>query len=301
MSYSEEKLSNNRLRKLLHKQFSGKAQRRSHKVVHVSMLTDRTMTKEYCPRESALCYQHDIGPGDEWISTAMRVTYDMGWFLQDAVTRRVHKYAIGDWHCPICENHWRGVGYKNCPCGAIPTYQEMHFRSKVSGVTGSIDLALDLGHEKAVIVEIKSLEKDAFKKLSMPTIEHRLRVIGYLQLLKECAILDPWIEKNLELDFGYVLYVSKGFGKYFAKKEGGVNEQYSPFQEYLVKAEGNPLKDVLEKYDRAAQYWIWRTGLGTYDNSTQILPDRIFNCGAKDCKRALACPAKEQCWAGVKI
>lgn len=300
MSYSEEKLAGNRLRKLLHKQFSEKEQRRSHKTVHVSMLTDRVMTKEYCPRESALCYQHDIDPGITYISTAMRITYDMGWFLQEAITKRVLKYAVGDWHCPVCDNHWRGTGYKGCPCGSVPIYQEMHFRSPVSGVVGGIDLCLDLGHDKPVIVEIKSLEKDAFKELAMPTIEHRMRVIGYLQLLKECGMIDPWISQNIELDFGYVLYVSKGFGKYFKNKEGGVPEKYSPFQEYLIKPEGNPLKDVLIKFDRAAQYWVWRGGPGG-EPTPHMMPARIPNCNAKDCKRAKACPAVKQCWEGDKI
>lgn len=263
------------------------------------MLTDQTLEKEYCPRESALCYGHDLDPGWRWINTATRLTFDMGWFLQHSVTENLLKYAVGDWHCKVCDKTWRG-GAGLCSCGAAPTYQEMHFRSPISGVTGSLDLVLHLGHTKPVIIEIKSLEKDAFKELAMPTIDHRLRVVGYLHLLRECAETDLWISENIELEFGYVLYVSKGFGKYFPKKEGGVNEKFSPFQEYAIKAEGNPLNTVKEKFDRALEYWKWRGDAGEHLEG-KPLPARIFNCGHKECKRANKCPAQAKCWEGDKV
>jgi len=294
MTSYASKLTDNRLRKLLHTKFGQPQIIRNPKTVHVSMLTDTKWGgKEYCPRESALSYLNDANYGTRWIGTAERLTYDMGWFAQAEVTRRLMAHLIGEWHCLVCDNAWRGE-YQVCACGnEQPAYQELHFRSPLTGVMGSIDLCANVGFPKPVIIEVKSMATDEFKKLVMPMLEHRLRVIGYLQLLREAATTDAWIADTIELDFGYVLYISKGMGKYFKNKEGGVNDRFSPFQEYMVEAKGNPLKDVEEMYERAAIYWVWRNA----DQPEQI-PPRIFNCPQSECKRAARCPVREECWHG---
>ncbi len=292
MSLYSAKLSDNRLRKLLHSKFGQPQVTRNPKTVHVSMLTDGDWGgKEYCARESALAYSTGLEYGTRWIGTAERLTYDVGWFLQHEVTRRLIAHLLGEWHCQVCDAQWRGK-YAPCECGnPDPRYGEMHFRSIKSGVMGSIDMCLDLGFPKAVIVEVKSMEKEKFNGLAMPTLEHRRRVIGYLRLLRECSETDPWIKNNIELEFGYVLYISKGLGKYFKYREGGVKDKYSPFQEFLVKAEGGAKSEIDEMFERASMYWAWRNA----DQSEQI-PPRIYNCPNSECKRAIKCRMRKECW-----
>jgi hypothetical protein len=269
-------------------------EKRNPKTVHVSMLTDKTATREYCPRESALAYRHDLESGDFWISTSMALTFDIGTFVHGRVVHSLRAFALGDWDCPGC-NFWRGEYQKCSKCGAEPEYHELFWRSPISGVIGSLDMVVDLEYPKHVIVEIKTLEKDKFKELKMPLSEHRQRVLGYLKLLREANEVDPWIGENIMLDVGYVLYASKGMGHYFQKKGmGGVTERYSPFQEFPVYVENNGAWDIVEEmFARAKDYWAWKN-----EETGAVLPSRILNCTHDKCKRAETCTATKECWNG---
>lgn len=296
MSLSETKLTDNRLRKLLHTKFGHRDEARNPKTVHVSMLTDHRATHEYCPRESALSYLHALPSQDRWIATSERLTYDIGSFVHDHLVRKMTAHLVGDWYCPNCENEWRGEFSRCRNCKYIPIYREMFFRSPTYGVIGSVDMCLDLGfkNKKAIIVEMKSIEKDAFLKLVMPTAEHRQRVLGYLHLLKDAAKEDKWIKKNIELKFGYVLYISKGYGHYFKNKgSGGVNEKYSPFQEFICRPKDGAQQHVEEMFLRAGEYWDWKN-----EDQSGALPNRIKNCSGLKSKRALKCIACKECWDG---
>lgn len=298
MKLNETTITDNRLRKLLHTKFGGPDQTRSPKVVHVSMLTDATWQREYCPRESALAYLHAIEGQVRWISTAERLTYDVGNFYHDIVVRKLTAEAIGDWECSRCGWEKRGT-YQDCEnCKFSMTYKEMFFRSPITGVVGSIDLVLNLGFSKAVIVEIKSVEKDKFRELALPMAEHRQRVLGYLQLLREVSETNEWVKENISLNFGYVLYVSKGLGHYFKKKGmGGIKERYSPFQEFVVRPNGGAQKHVDEMFARAKSYWKWRAQMDMpLAKKGAKLPARIKNCSNSQCKRAIKCNARKECW-----
>lgn len=283
-----------RLRQLLHSRFKRTDDRRNPSTVHVSMLTDQTSSREYCPRESALSYKNDLDAGSSWISTAMAMTFDIGNFVHNNIVQHLLPFALGEWLCPDCLRHWRGE-YRKCKCGSEPEYTELFFRSPVSGVVGSLDMVVDLNFPKHVIVEMKTLEKDKFRELGMPINEHRQRVLGYLKLLREANEVDPWIGENIMLDVGYVLYISKGMGHYFKKKGmGGVTERYSPFQEFPVYVEDNGAWDhVEEMFQRASVYWDWKKA--PFENA---LPNRIFNCNQSECKRAENCVARKVCWNG---
>lgn len=266
------------------------------------MLTDIRQTHEYCGRESALIWRDNVEPESRYIPVSERLTYDVGNFLQERVTKALHPEAFGDWECPWCDSHWRGDYHLCTRCGHEPRYVEMHFRSPKSGVIGSIDLALRIppANGKAVICEIKTIEKDAFGKLAMAMIEHRQRACGYLKLLNECVEDQPWIEQALVLDWALILYICKGFGHYVkGKGNGGVNETYTPFQEFVIHYEGGAAEHVDEVYDRATAYWNWRANFAT--NLDAPLPPRCPSCTHKSAKRAGHCTVADACWKGDKV
>ncbi len=286
-----------RLRKLLHSKYAHPEPRRNPKTVHVSMLTKGSGVHEYCPRESAIAWRDALDDKPGWITTAERLTYDTGHFLQRSITEHLHAHLLGDWGCSVCGSMRRGW-YELCRCGAVPVYHELYFRSPISGVMGSLDLVIDLNFGKGIPVEVKTIEKDEFKKLPAPKIEHRYQLLSYLRLLREVGEVDPWVKGEIETGFGYVLYICKGFGHYFPKKDGGVGERYSPFSEFPVTYEGNPAKDVDEMYNRAASYWAYRNA----DQSEPgPLPPRIFNCTNSQCKRAEHCVARGTCWSEPNV
>jgi len=258
------------------------------------MLTDHRATHEYCPRESALSYTHAKEGAFRWISTSERLTYDIGNYLHHQIVVKLTASAVGDWECRECQNITRGK-YMDCPkCGGHPRYQEMFFRSPVNGVIGSLDLVVDLDLPKNVIIEIKSVEKDKFKEMALPQAEHRQRVLGYLELLRHVAPTDAWVEENICLDYGFVLYISKGYGHYFKKKGmGGINERYSPFQEFVVRPEGGAQDHVEDTFKRAGMYWAWKNA-----DQPEQLPPRITACNHLKCKRATKCIVAKECWNG---
>jgi hypothetical protein len=253
------------------------------------MLTDQTTRPEYCPRESALCWDKDLNAGTAWIPTSLRMTFQTGHALQELATKALLPDLYGDWHCHRCERERRG--YLQGCCGMIPEYREMFFRSPSTGVVGSVDMCVKMpGHDKPVLIEVKSIEKDKFKDLFQPLIEHRLRMIGYLTLVQEIADAGVKSAQEIETGFGLVLYIAKGFGIHKPQFEDPkINDRFSPFKEYEITRDGNPKEIVDEMFDRARSYWQFRKG--------GPLPERIKSCNDKHCKRAEKCAARDECYA----
>jgi hypothetical protein len=146
-----------------------------------------TVTKEdpeFCPREYAILDELGKQPKGEFVTTAMQATYSLGNMVQERVTRwlRLSGLAVGNWRCCSCE-HLHILCRKpeictDCMECEILDYEEPRFTSWVSGISCGIDVLVQLPtREKLLVVEVKSLMKDEFKRLVMP--EGRVQAPGH--------------------------------------------------------------------------------------------------------------------------
>src|SRR3546814_3562070 len=96
--------------------------------------------------------------------------------------------AIGDWEGMSCgamhKFTKRPKVCQTCNCKSL-RYKELRFVSAVSGASCGVDLAVDFNIGKLVPVEIKTIDKEEFKKLEMPLAEKRKRGALYCRILKE--------------------------------------------------------------------------------------------------------------------
>jgi hypothetical protein len=152
------------------------------------------------------------------------------------------------------------------------------------GITGSIDLLVKYPEEDRIqMVEIKSMDKDRFKKLVGPLGEHRLRTALYLWLLDQD---EPTKSLGIDTSHARILYMMKGYGvKDTALSSMGLRDSgYSPFKEYIIKREDCLLESSLQK----------ALALQQYRDDKGPLPDRV--CSTVLCSRAHGCPAARACF-----
>lgn len=276
------------LRFQLHQHFSGPEKARPLHNVHASALTK---AEGFCPRYYAI---HDVTNAklkNEWLSTSEAVTFAMGHGLQDTVAHAFADMgkAIGDWVCNGCshrhEFRLRPDKCVKCGCKSMKA-EEMRFVSATSGASCGIDLLISRGHKKLLPVEIKTMDKDEFRKLTAPLQEHRLRTTYYLRLIAESD--DPRA-KTVETQEARILYTSKGgYGCAAPDLVGmGLYDKFSPFKEYVV-TRNDKLTDGL--HQRAKVVKDFREGkVG--------MPCGI--CPTALSKRALGCEFKTKCFSGA--
>ena len=147
------------------------------------------------------------------VSAGDRVTYSIGdalhyWAQNTPVffgDRRV-----GYWWCLACRKVIFGrVPTGKCSCGAhhdVFRYQEHSLN--LDGdypVTGHPDLFLERRPRVFRLLELKSIDGDAFLTLKAPLVEHEWQVITYLWGCSQ----DKTLPVSIQSDYAYVLYFSK--------------------------------------------------------------------------------------------
>lgn len=274
------------LRYLLHSHLNEKELHRGIGHVHASEATN----EDFCPRYYALAdvTQHKLP--SQWVSTSEQVTFHIGRVLQDAVVNWCAEMdrAVGHWACSGCEKvvefQKRPAKCPKCGCRSFKP-EEVRFTSKVSGISGGIDMLVELGNPLLRVVEIKTIDKDQFKALVAPLAEHRHRTALYLRLIAESN--HPWA-KRVDKKNADILYVSKGgYGVQDPElKKWGMVESFSPFKRYTVSA-GDADTDAICAAAKVVK--DFRAGdVG--------MPQGV--CGTAMTKRAKACSLCKECFSG---
>ena len=275
---------------MVHKKLAGYEKARDDGEVHAS---DLMKELEFCPREWALRKQAGIKPKDQFIGTAMRITFTHGRDMEYRMRNEwLREHMVGRWECNVCGHEHTVFGKApkiSCPkCGKNRwEYKETNFKSPTSGVTGGIDAIVDVGAEKHRILEIKSIDKDQFKELVAPLAEHKLRTTLYLRLAHE-SHLDESNKVNTQE--AHILYVSKSFGfKDDSMKVAGISDApFSPFKEYVVKRDDALVETYVQK----------AIVVKAFIDTPQVgMPCGVCSSGLE--KRAQACSVLKQCWNGT--
>lgn len=286
---------NNRLKHLLHKSIAGFRKQRSVDVLHAS----DTTKNNFCPARISLMREHEVAPKDEFISTALAVTFDYGRFLETSVVDYLKQNSIGNWICNRCNQLRVSLGRKpyHCELNIRPhkhdydhglkrctstefRYSEPRWLDAETNLSCGTDFFVDLGEDKPILVELKSLKSNDFITITRPRKEHLLRTKLYLHLLKRNGTTE------VNVDEAIVLYTCKGYG--FADEYVKISDlrdaPFSPFKEFTVKREDD------EEIDR-----IFKDALAIKQYpETKVLPRKV--CANKYCTQAKECEVREQCF-----
>lgn len=258
--------------------------------IHASEVTSED--PEFCPREMAL---YDVTGRRGWtqpIGAASQFVFDLGHAIQGLITRYMQEtgMAYGNWRCSVCDRSW---GMQRRPsrcsvCGGVSTveYEEPRFLSAVSGISGGMDLLVQLpGRDLLVLVEVKGLRRDDFRKLVAPLAEHRVRTRLYLRAIAEAQ--DP-AALLVDSEEARLLYVCKGgWGeKDVEVLRWGDSQGWSPFKEFVVERDD----ESCEVYHRKAK------AVTDFRRGTTGMPEGI--CPTQFAPRAKGCPVVHQCFGG---
>lgn len=262
---------------LLRKSMGGYRPARSHKTVHASDITK----DGFCPRRLALMDKLEVDQKPEYISTALAATFDIGTMTAKLVVENwLTPYAIGNWKCLKCDSQ-RTMCSKpesSCKCGGkcIWEYVEPNFVSAEYGVSGSLDVLVEVG-SKWLVVELKIIRPEDFETMLVPLPEHRIRTSLYLKLVSDSG--SPWVN-HINLHEARVLYVSRGYGK-----QHPVHKEILPFREFVVERDDKLLEKPL----------ILAKQVQIYKKSGK-LPSGV--CKTAVDKRAKYCEVCAQCFSG---
>jgi hypothetical protein len=270
----------------LHKAMAGEQPARSLNRTHASDLTNPD--KSWCPREVALLLATGTKPKGQFIGTSMQYTFDMGWAMHEYVNEKwLGDRAIGDWKCERCGHMARFCSRPmKCPNCSSPgmRHREINVISKINGVSGGLDLIVNIDEPKYRIVELKTIKSDDFKLLAAPLAEHRLRTNLYMRLTREAE--PEWLDQ-VNTDEAFVLYMCKGYGNKDARvAEWGLKDSgFSPFKEFIVKRDDSATEAMLAKGKLLEEF---RNG--------GPVPSGV--CDTALCKRAQKCSMVKPCWSG---
>ena len=276
------------LKFLLHSELAIVDPPRSLDILHASELTRED--REFCPRERALLLRDGDNRKEERLGTSLNVTYQVGrWYENQVRNVWLRKYALGNWGCVNClHTHEYQTVPESCDnCGETDperiTYIEPRAYSPKYDTSCGIDFLL-WKEQMLTPVEIKTIKAEDFKVLHAPMSEHRKRTAFYLDLLSHSTWMD--FDVKINLDYGILLYVCKGFGfkDDFEGRVGVPDANFSPFKEFRVKrADGKTLKSV---YQKALDVKAFK--------KNKKLPKRI--CPNLTCTRAKWCSVKKTCF-----
>jgi len=247
-------------------------------VIHMSDLT-RTDKDAFCSREYALLNHLGKTKKGVPISAGMRHTYDMGRDIEGRVQNNyLVDSAVGHWTCQSCgeTRSWQKKPKTGCDRSDINcTWRYAEVVVKHGGMVGGFDLCVDIGKPKLRLVELKTIIKEDFVKLEAPLVEHRLRTILYLYLVRNSAY-----KKHVDIERASLIYISKSYGKYNA--EAGT---ISPFKEYEIRYDETVVKTHLALAAKFNDYL-----------ATDKMPTGI--CATSQCKRAKNCRVVQDCFSG---
>jgi hypothetical protein len=257
---------------------------RSIATVHASDVTK----PDFCPRHWALLDLTAKEKKDDYISTALQCTFDMGKAAARLVTDQwLGEAAVGHWDCLSCGDQRSFCSKPSVGCTKLGKcnwqYREVVFTSQEYGVSGSVDVMVDLGVFLVAITELKIIKVEDFELIKQPLAEHVQRTQLYMTLAADSA--SPFKNK-LNLHEARVLYVSRGYGK----KNLDHNGEILPFKEFVVKRDDERMKPLLFK---AKQVKVFRDGL-KYGGVN--MPSGI--CEQPTDKHAVKCSTCKDCFSG---
>lgn len=274
----------------IHKRLAGWDEPRPHFPLRAS---DLMSTKaEFCPREHAFMDMGSVKKKAQFLGTAMQITFDHGRTMEDKIRNEyLRDIAVGIWKCGVCGHPHPTFGKApkvtctHCGWGHQWKYEEPRFASPEFAVSGGIDLLVDVGQPKLLLVEIKTMAPDMFKDLVGPLAEHKIRTALYLKLAEEseCAASD-----RINVNEARVIYVMRSFGiKDDSLAAAGIKDAaFSPFKEFTITRDDSLLTTSLAK---AKVLKVWR-------DTKQGMPCGV--CANGLTKRAQGCPAVAQCFSG---
>lgn len=281
------------LKFLLHKHLAGYKPARSTTNIHASDLMKDGVA--FCPRMYCLLdIAKDKKPKDEFLSTSLRMTFEIGLSIEDAV---VHWFAdmgkaVGNWKCVYCGVVRffckRPIMCANCNCRMF-THDQIRFVSKTSGISCGVDMLVHLKGTKHTLVEIKTIDKEEFKKLVGPLAEHKWRTSLYPRIVDES---DHLHKDKIDTTEAAVLYVSKGgFGcldndvRVWKTKGLLADADFSPFKEFFIARNDTATQ---EKVNLATKIKTYREG--------GPMPKGV--CPTQFCDRASKCMVAPMCFSG---
>lgn len=273
---------------LLHKKLAISDKPRSLDILHASELTHTE--RKFCPRERAFLLRDGDNRPDEFLGTALNITFQVGRWYEDQVRNVwLREFSMGTWVCSVCQtrHHYQTVPEKCSDCGdsRYLNYEEPRAYSEKYGTSCGIDMLM-WRNDAIHVVEIKTMGRPQFEVLKAPLHEHYTRTQFYLDLLSESHWMN--FDVKINLDFAYILYVCKGFGfgDDYEGREGIQDSKCSPFKEYIV--ERGDHADMLSLYDLASQVRKYR--------KTGVLPKQKV-CVTPTCARAEKCTYVQKCWS----
>lgn len=182
----------------------------------------------FCPRRHL--YAQAEGGTQKSVDGAMRIVWKLGRAAESHVRGQLIAATggagiYGQWSCPCGRASYEGLHsstHPACPtCGKHPEgYSETLLLDEEYGVSGNPDFIMLIGGE-FVIVECKSINREAFGKLLAPTADHALQSLLYRRLLQR----KPERLAGVPVaPYTLVLYISKDYqwGK-------------SPYREFRVE------------------------------------------------------------------
>jgi hypothetical protein len=209
--------------------------------VHVSSLLD------LCPRQYALARHHNLDIKEN-VYPGLRIIWEMGKALEAHAIKNIKEYH----------------GEHLVSTGDV-VYNEEY---KIQGAPDGI---IQTGEDSYVILEVKSMKADAFKKLEQARGDHILQAAMYRWLYDEEYREDHYHENII------LLYVSKDAIKGSPYKEFQINTNEPVVQNGVNIA----LKLAKELKDAR-------------DNN--MIPARYI-CNREDCARARQCATANLCWS----
>lgn len=287
---SSELKSEQGLKYILHQELAVTDPPRSIKTLHASELTREDI--EFCSRERTFLLRDGDNRKDGRLGTSLNVTFQVGrWYENQVRNVWLRKYALGNWQCLECSHIHE---YQTVPeicdkCGTEGNYclyLEPRAYSPEFDCSCGIDMLL-WKDEILTPVEIKTIKAEDFKALEAPLSEHRKRTQFYLDLLSHSTWMD--FDVKLNLDYGLLLYVCKGFGfkDDFEGRHGISDAIFSPFKEFKVKrlTKAGGLDSVYAKALAVKKF-----------HTNGIVPKREV-CPTITCKRAKRCTYRETCFS----
>jgi hypothetical protein len=277
------------IKNMIHKRLGGWEEARKSSHIHAS---DLMRESSYCPREQ---YFINIGVAkkkDEFLGTAMRLTFAFGRHIEESITNDwLRDVVCGNWKCGVCSSVYPSFGkYPTVACSKCGykqwKYKETRFLSPVSGISGSVDAFIDVGDKKLRLLEIKTIAPDAFKALQAPLAEHRFRTALYLKLVSESELVES---ERINTQEAHILYIMKAYGIADPSiKEAGISDSgFSPMKEFVIKRDDSLLTTNINK----------ATVLHRCRQDPNLgVPKGVCNTAFE--KRAQQCCANKPCFSG---
>ena len=239
-------------------------------LIHVSSLLDT----QFCARKEWLLRTS----GDSTVNRtggAMRIVWALGRAAEHharlQLLQELRHAAWGVWSCDC--GRTRSAGHFDAEARCLTCESTLHnyLEKQVvfAGVTGSPDFIVRDSTGKLIVLEFKSIKKDAFELLSSPQPAHVRQAKFYVHLLHELGEeVDPRIR---------VIYVAKDY------VHGGV------YKEYLADAVD------LQNPDANIRLAFQEAGRALQDTMPEM--SSICQTGGAECTLARTCPVVGRCFA----